>query len=110
MGMGFPASYQEDFMVPPTLHPNVIWQTLQMLGWAGAGTPDGLHFTGSVSMSFGSWGEKLTIVRVAPDRLTVRSECSMPTQVFDWGKNDKNVRQFYMALIAVSQGQPIPRL
>jgi hypothetical protein len=109
MAIGFPAYHQEDFQVPPSLHPNTIWQSLQTMGWTGSGSPDGMHFRVSSGMSFGSWGENITVQRVAADRITVRSECSFPTQVFDWGRNEQNVKRFLMTLVALAQGQPPPR-
>lgn len=109
MAIGFPANHQEDFMVPANLPPGVIWQALQVMGWTGTGSPDGTQFRVSTGMSFGSWGENITVVRVAADRITVRSECSMPTQVFDWGRNESNVKKFFATLVAIAQGQPPPR-
>ncbi|MBL8685711.1 MAG: hypothetical protein JNK05_41425 [Myxococcales bacterium] len=109
MAVGFPANHQEEFMIPPTLHPGVIWQALQTMGWTGSGTPDGSQFRVSSSMSFGSWGENITVFRVAPDRIQVRSECAMPTQVFDWGRNEQNVKRFFATLVALASGQPPPR-
>ena len=42
-----------------------------------------------------SWGEKITItineISPACTRVDIRSECGMPTQVFDWGKNKQNI-------------------
>lgn len=108
MAIGFPAYHQEDFMIPPTLPPAVIWQALQHMRWTGSGTPDGLRFTMSSGMSFGSWGENITVLRVAADRITVRSECSFPTQVFDWGRNENNVKRFFAVLVAIAQGQMPP--
>jgi len=96
-------------MIPATLPPGVIWQALQTMGWSGTGTPDGAQFRVSASLSFGSWGENITVTRLAADRLQVRSECSMPTQVFDWGRNEKNVKQFFATLVALASGQPPPR-
>lgn len=109
MAIGFPAYHQEDFQIPPNLPPAVIWQALQHMGWSGSGTPDGMVFRVSASLSFGSWGESITVTRVAADRLTVRSECTMPTQVFDWGRNEGNVKKFLATLVAIAQGQPPPR-
>ena len=62
-------------------------------------TPNGitLHLKSKVSMS--SWGETVTITlsQVSPTdvRMDVLSECNMPTQIFDWGKNKKNVGMIF---------------
>jgi DNA segregation ATPase FtsK/SpoIIIE-like protein len=109
MAFGFPAYHQEDFMIPATLPPAVLWQALQAMGWNGYGTPDGLQFRVQSALSFGSWGENITVLRVAPDRIQVRSECVLPTQVFDWGRNEQNVKRFFATLVAIAQGQPPPR-
>lgn len=60
--------------------------------------PDG--FGGAIfelihSISFSSWGENITIhFSIYNDTQTlveIKSECTLPTQVVDWGKNKKNV-------------------
>ena len=109
MAFGFPAHHQEDFQIPANLPPAIIWQALQYMGWSGAGTPDGAQFRVSTGFSWWSWGENVTVFRVAADRISVRSECAMPTQMFDWGRNEANVRKFFATLAAIAQGQPPPR-
>lgn len=37
-----------------------------------------------------SWGERVSVV-AEPHSLRVISQCSLPLQVFDWGKNRRNV-------------------
>lgn len=50
-------------------------------------------------MSFRSYGEKITItLRALAERKTnihIHSECGMPTQIFDSGKNKSNVCNIY---------------
>ena len=51
--------------------------------------------------SFASWGEKITVTLEnggTSSRVTVLSECGMPTQVIDWGKNASNVRAVFAYL------------
>ena len=73
--------------------------TLQMHFQSQITTPNGiaLHLKSKVTMS--SWGETVTInlSRVSPNevRVDVLSECNMPTQIFDWGKNKKNVGMIF---------------
>ena len=54
------------------------------------------------SMTMWSWGEKISITALSVDssatQITIRSECSMPTQVFDWGQNKKNVQAIFSHL------------
>lgn len=49
--------------------------------------------------SFTSWGEKITITLTPIHELAtgvrIHSECGMPTQIIDWGKNRQNVTAIY---------------
>jgi hypothetical protein len=67
-------------------------------------TPGGLWFRFHHGVSFSSWGEKITITVVVLQggitQVTVHSECGMPTQVFDWGKNSSNVTAIFNQLEA----------
>ena len=75
-------------------------------------------------MSMTSWGEKITISVYAlsenSTRVDVHSECGMPTQIFDWGKNKKNVKAIFdyldqyvplraPALVSASSPTPAPK-
>ncbi len=99
-------SFQQVFPIPPNLPPLVIWQALEWLGWGVGGTPDGSVFTGEIGMSLFSWGEKITVTRVAPQLLSISSACVFPLQWFDWGKNEKNVHRLYEVISAIGQGLP----
>lgn len=61
---------------------------------------NGAWFRFATSASLTSWGEKIDIyLSAAGDRLTnvnIKSECSAPTQIIDWGKNQENVNKIYM--------------
>lgn len=52
---------------------------------------NGVWYQFSHKVSFSSWGEDVTLSLTAIDdhttRVAIRSECSMPTQIIDWGKN-----------------------
>lgn len=62
-------------------------------------TPDGVWYRFHHGTSFTSWGEKITVtlIRMSSDRttVTIHSECGMPTQIIDWGKNAQNVCNIY---------------
>ena len=49
------------------------------------------------SMTFTSWGEKITILLTALNdsqtSVSIESKCMLPTQIIDYGKNRKNVDQ-----------------
>lgn len=47
----------------------------------------------SVSANFLSWGELVTVSFITDEVINIKSQCKLPTQVFDWGKNRKNVNK-----------------
>ena len=62
-------------------------------------TDTGVWFRIHHGASFTSWGEKITIT-LSPlsensTQVTILSECGMPTQVIDWGKNKQVVCNVY---------------
>src|SRR4051794_14337672 len=65
------------------------------------------HYTGkaelsvSFSLTFGSWGERMTIAAHKDGTINVRSACVFPLQWIDWGKNQQNVDQFLHCLESV---------
>lgn len=56
----------------------------------------------NVGWSFWSWGEKfkITITELAPSKtkVNVSSESSASFQVYDWNKNNENVKNFFKEL------------
>lgn len=111
MAFGFPAYHQEDITFPfPVTHDWMVY-ACQVAGlgvprW-GHGAMGGMwHVSPGVSLM--SWGETMTIAPLAPNILRVRSECGMPTQCIDWGKNEKNVRKLVQVLWAAVQQAPQP--
>ena len=60
---------------------------------------DGVWYRFHHGTTFTSWGEKITItlgrVGEASTSLSIFSECALPTQVIDWGKNRKNVHNIF---------------
>ncbi len=63
---------------------------------------DHIRFSFNHGVSMSSWGEKITVtVTPLSDSVTslhIHSECGMPTQVIDWGKNKKNVNSLFSHL------------
>ncbi|WP_298547023.1 hypothetical protein [uncultured Aquimarina sp.] len=42
-----------------------------------------------------SWSEKI-VIRIEKDgNVTIKSECYLSTQIFDWGKNKRNVKTLF---------------
>lgn len=60
-----------------------------------APTPYQISFNFTTDVTFTSWGENITITiaAIGPQQvqMTIFSECSMPTQIVDWGTNRDNV-------------------
>lgn len=49
-------------------------------------------------ISLWSWSENIE-VRIQDDgHVKVKSECSLPSQFIDWGKNKRNVKQIFESL------------
>ncbi len=66
-------------------------------------TYNGVMFQFRHGVTFTSWGENvhitLTPVGPAVTNLQIRSECCMPTQIVDWGKNKQVVCNIYEYLV-----------
>ena len=61
-------------------------------------TPTGIWFRFVHGMSFRSYGEKITVTLTPHGPTTdihILSECGMPTQIIDYGKNRSNVTAIY---------------
>ena len=70
---------------------------------------NGIMITMTHGMTFSSWGEKILVTLTAQGNQTeieVFSECAMPTQLFDLGKNKENVAQI---LGYLASGAPQPQ-
>lgn len=94
MSFGFPAFYetQQEFTGERDAARAAVIYAFELLGWDF--TPeDPNHFRATVPVNMASWGETLT-VGLAAGQVTVRSACTMPFQLIDWGKNRQNVEQF----------------
>ena len=53
-----------------------------------------------MGFSFRSWGENVSVHVDDTGTVQVTSECSMPTQLVDYGKNKSNVTRFLAGLSA----------
>lgn len=45
-----------------------------------------------------SWTEDIIVTIEEDGQLNIKSECYLPTQILDWGKNKRNVRKFFSHL------------
>jgi hypothetical protein len=79
-----------------------VVQTFRSIGWEY----EVFHpnkFVARIPINGSSWGEKLT-VRITDDgQIEVESRCSPFPQLFDWGKNRKNVEQFIELMTAKAE-------
>lgn len=102
MAFGFPAHHELDVAIPVALYDDWIAAVCARLGWSVpgrvAGGPLGFQWAATSAMSLWSWGEQVRIVPVGPNALRVESKCQMPTQCFDWGRNQKNCNEFARVL------------
>ena len=75
-------------------------------------TPEGVWFRILHGGSYKSYGEKITITLTptpAGTDILIHSECGMPTQLFDGGKNKSNVAVIFRYLEAgMPQPAPLP--
>lgn len=67
-------------------------------------SPTGVWYRFHHGVSFTSWGEKITITLTPmgnmATQVNIHSECGMPTQIIDWGKNKQVVCNIYEYLEA----------
>lgn len=49
-------------------------------------------------INFWSFSEKIDVKIEDNGSVTMRSECYLPTQIVDWGKNRENVEKFFKVL------------
>lgn len=60
-------------------------------------TPNQITFRFTTGVSFTSWGEivNITIAAIGNNQvqMSIDSECAMPTQIIDYGKNRRNVER-----------------
>ena len=72
---------------------------------------NGMKFCFASDVNFSSWGENIDIdvfyVNDNASQVVIKSECSMPTQIIDWGKNKSNVNKIYNQLISVLASAPV---
>lgn len=94
MGFGLAANYETTIPLQfdRALVREAIVKTLDGLGWRHEMRPPD-RFTAKVRISGLSWGERVSI-SIEPGALEVKSECYPVPQLYDWGKNKRNVEAF----------------
>lgn len=74
-------------------------------------TPTGVWFRVHHGASFTSWGEKITVTLTPMGQQTkvnIFSECGMPTQIIDGGKNRQVVNYLFDFILRPGIGQSAP--
>ena len=102
MAFGLPAAYETeiDLVGSRQTARSAILATLELAGWSFV-SPESDFFIAQVPMSGLSWGETFTISLADEGIARIRSACH-GFQLFDWGKNRKNVDHF-LAIFSARQ-------
>jgi len=102
MSIGFPPKYEKtvEMHLDRAVLREAIAGVLDTLGWSfRSDTAD--EFVARAPMSGFSWGERVTIHLSYNGAVTVRSKCEgVMFQIFDWGRNKRNVDSFFDLLMA----------
>jgi len=88
---------------PPQAVEAAVFQAFMAAGLTGVRGGGGVMH-GSVPTGWRSWGENVTATvgfGPAGSLVTLVSECAMPTQLLDWGKNRANVERIVAQLRAL---------
>lgn len=86
--------------LPPEQAEAAVYQAFLNAGLSAVNGGAG-QMRGTTTVGWRSWGENVEAwISHGPRGTSVRlrSECALPTQVVDWGKNRKNVEQVVDAL------------
>ncbi len=101
MAFGFPAFHTEHFSPRSKSNANLhgaVKETLAILTWP-VNVESENQIIASTGFNFRSWGERILINFLPDNSISITSQCSLPSQCFDWGKNRDNVSKFLMVFI-----------
>lgn len=96
MSFGLPPSY---FFSYKPKHDNYvkllkeIREALRQLSWKIIYEQPG-SIQVSTGISLRSYGENVTITILKDNSILIKSQCTVPIQAYDWGKNRDNVMRF----------------
>ena len=96
MAFGFPAYHTERYSTQAATSEelrHIVKEVLQALSWP-IKSETGSGIQASSSLNLRSWGEAIQIELLPDNAIAITSKCVLPTQCFDWGKNEGNVRRF----------------
>lgn len=91
-------SYDEfvDMTMPPDVAFRALYDAIGAIAKPDSVRVDGWTVTGTVGVNWKSWGEAVAgrvLTGAGGTRVEVSSRCRLATQLFDYGKNRRNVRQ-----------------
>lgn len=99
MAYGFPAYHEETLDLGKTQHDSqqLVMETLKLMG-IGFSVLSSDTLEGKIPMTLFTGGDKVKIRVERDGKVWMRSECPLPTQCFDMGRNKRNVRSFFKKL------------
>lgn len=108
MTFAFPAYHVQDFDLPLPVTEAWIQYAAAYAGLIYSGPrsdPSGWYWSVTADMNLMTWGSNIKIWLLAPQRIRIRSECVLPTQCIDWGKNREVVERLASFLGASMNAQ-----
>lgn len=112
------ANYQEGYIINATVQ--ALCDVIRSPGFANqlqigisTETPSqtGVCYQLYHGASMSSWGETITVALTAVGanvtQVNIRSECDMPTQIIDWGKNKQIVHNIHQYLETYVNRNPV---
>ena len=108
MYFGFPASSNrtERFEGDPIIMRQLVSEAFDKAGWRYK-AEDEWTFIANIPMGIWSYGERLTVSIYQDGTLEVRSACVWPMQIFDWGKNERNIDKLIQNLTTTGRNRPL---
>jgi hypothetical protein len=102
MYFGFPASSSRTVQLEgdTTIIRQLVSDAFTKSGWRYEEESEGT-FIGKIPMGIWSYGERLTVSIHRDGTLEVRSVCVWPMQIFDWGKNERNIDKLFQNMTTV---------
>ena len=98
MTFGFPAYYTEHFETDASVDlRTAVRETFASLSW-NVKEETAISISAATSLGVRSFGETVEVHFISPNSISVKSQCALPTQCIDWGKNKANVSAFLAAL------------
>jgi hypothetical protein len=108
VAFGFPAYHVADISLPLPITDEWIGYTAQAAGLVFQGRrqePAGWYWSVTANMDLMSWGSNVKIWALGAQQIRIRSECVLPTQCIDWGKNQEVVQRLANIITSEMQRQ-----